>query len=69
MNGTTIAGIVVMFLGGLLMSDYKSFGMSSPAGGIIVGGAGFFLACFGYFSSTDDQSNRGSGQRVRDNSI
>ena len=23
MNGTTIAGIVVMFFGGLLMSDYK----------------------------------------------
>jgi len=51
------------------MSDYKSFGMTNPAVGILVGGVGFFLACFGYFSATDDQNNRGSGQRVTDNSI
>jgi|GEM_PF-4563802 len=69
MNGTTIAGVVVMFFGELLMSDYKSFGMTNPAVGILVGGVGFFLACFGYFSNTDDHSNGGSSQRVTDNSI
>jgi len=42
MNGTTIAGVVVMFFGGLLMSDYKSFGMTNPAVGILVGGVGSF---------------------------
>ena len=31
MNGTTIVGIVVMFVGGLLISDYKGMGMKDPA--------------------------------------
>ena len=30
MNGTTIVGIVVMFVGGLLISDYKGKGDERP---------------------------------------
>jgi hypothetical protein len=68
MNGLRVAGVVVMLIGGLMTSDYKAMGMASPAIGILVGGAGFFLAAFGYFNGSQDQKG-GSGKKLKDYSV
>lgn len=70
MNGTTIAGIVVMLVGALLTSDFKSMGLGTPGVGILIGGAGFFIAAYGYFgSSGGERQGSGRGKKVRDYSV
>jgi hypothetical protein len=69
MNPTVIAGLVVFLVGSLVASDYKGLGMRDPALGILVAGAGFFIAVFGFFSGDKSGNESGPRKKVKDYSV
>lgn len=68
MNLSLMAGLGLMMIGGILFNGEKSLAIHNPVMGVLMIGAGFLVALYGYYEGKADEDS-GPRRRVPDNFV